>query len=73
VGVFKPDKWYKATAENDKKYKHVLNEGGSDENEKRIAFQGMEADEKIKRKYLDKNIPYEYRRRGMADPVLYTY
>ena len=73
VGVYKPIKWYKATAENDKKYEHFLNEGGSNENEKKIAFQGVDADEEIKRKYLDKYIPYEYRKPHMEYPVLYTY
>jgi hypothetical protein len=71
IGVFKPKKWYKSTAENDKKYKHFLNEGGSDETEKRIAFQGVEADENTRRKYLDKFLPLEFR--ATKNPVRYTY
>jgi hypothetical protein len=73
IGVFKPNKWYKATAENDRKYEHFLNEGGSDENEKRIAFQGVEANNDVKNYYLNKCIPYEYKKPGMANPFLYTY
>jgi len=71
IGVFKPDKWYKATAENDKKYGHFLNEGCSEETEKRIAFQGVEADENIRRKYLDKFLPLEFS--AATIPVRYTY
>ena len=71
IGVFKPKKWYKSTAENDKKYKHFLNEGGSEETEKRIAFQGVEADENIRRKYLDKLLPLEFS--ASQNPVRYTY
>jgi hypothetical protein len=73
IGVYKPDRWYKATAVNDKRYKHCLDEGGTDETEKRIAFQGGEADDDVRNYYLGKYIPYDYRRPGMAAPVLYTY
>jgi hypothetical protein len=73
IGVFKPNKWYKATAENDKKYRHFLKRDGSHENERRIAFQGVEANDDVKNYYLDKYIPYEYRQPGMAGPFLYTY
>jgi hypothetical protein len=51
IGVYKPTKWYKATAENDKKYEHFLNEGDPDKDAKRVAFKGEEAEEKIKAKY----------------------
>ncbi|MDR0320966.1 MAG: hypothetical protein LBI28_05635 [Treponema sp.] len=72
IGVYKPTIWYKATAENDKRYEHFLNEGGSERDERRIAFQGEEAEIKIKEKYFNKYIPYEYRKPGMAAPVLYV-
>ena len=71
IGVFKPEKWYKATAENDKKYKHFLNEGGSDETEKRIAFQGVEADKDVMNKYLNKFLPLGFR--NSQNPIQYTY
>ena len=68
VGIFKPILWYKATSENDKKYEHFLNAGGTEENEKRIAFKGVEVnDELLKRKY--KYIPKELL--GQANPVRY--
>ena len=71
IGVFKPEKWYKATAENDKKYEHFLNEGGSEETEKRIAFQGVEADKDVMNKYLNKFLPLRFR--TSQNPVRYTY
>jgi hypothetical protein len=71
IGVFKPKKWYKATAENDKKYGHFLNEGHSEETEKKIAFQGVEADENIRKKYLDKFLPPEFA--AATIPFRYTY
>ena len=71
IGVFKPEKWYKATAENDKKYGHFLNEGCSEETERRIAFQGVRADNNARSIYLDKLVPFEY---GQSqNPVRYTY
>ena len=73
IGVFKPEIWYKATAKNDKKYGHNLNEGGSEENEKRIAFQGVGADKNVQNKYLGQFIPEKYKKPGMAAPVLFTY
>jgi hypothetical protein len=71
IGVFKPEKWYKATAENDKRYGHFLNEGGSEETEKRIAFQGERADKNAMNRYLNKFLPLEFR--TSQNPVRYTY
>jgi hypothetical protein len=70
IGVYKPTKWYKATAENDKKYEHFLNEGGSERDERTVAFQGVEAEKQIKEKYLDKFIPAWFMRSGPGS-VLY--
>jgi hypothetical protein len=71
IDVFKPNIWYRGTAENDRKYKHFLNEGTPDEI--RIAFQGVEADNDVKNYYLNKYIPYQYRQPGLASPILFTY
>jgi hypothetical protein len=38
----------------------------------RIEFDGKEASEEIKRKYIGKRIPQEYRRKGLASPCLYV-
>jgi hypothetical protein len=73
IGVYKPTEWYKATPQNNKKYKHFLNVRGTDENTKRIAFQGVEADNALKKYYLNTYIPYEYRKPGMASPFLYAF
>ena len=73
VGVLEPEKWYKATAENDKKYGHNLNEGCSEETEKRIAFIGKEAPEHIKNKYLHKYLPDEFMKKGDKSVFRYTY
>ena len=70
IGVFKPEIWYKATAINDKKYGHNLNQGGSEETEKRIAFQGGRADKNVERKYLHKFLPLKFR--SSRIPVRYT-
>jgi len=69
IGVFKPTEWYRATGENDIKYKHCLNEGGPDAI--RIAFQGEEANNDVKNHYLNKCIPYKFKRPGMANPFIY--
>jgi hypothetical protein len=53
IGIYKPTLWYCTTRENASKYG-----GGIDDN--RIAFVGEEADDNIKKKYLDKMIPDEY-------------
>jgi hypothetical protein len=53
IGIYKPTLWYCTTRENAGKYG-----GGIDYN--RIAFIGEEADDNIKKKYLDKMIPDEY-------------
>lgn len=44
----------------------------NDENEKRLKFEGKEAPESIKDKYIGKRIPPEYRQRGKQNPCLYV-
>ena len=39
----------------------------------RFAFNGAVAEDEIRKKYVGKRIPGEYRKRGMASPTLYTF
>ena len=55
VGVFKPQKWYWATAENDIKYGHNLNRSEKDAN--KIAFIGDVAEDEVVKRYLNKYVP----------------
>lgn len=63
-GVFIPHKWMQATLANfpDKK-----------DRPNRIGFEGEEAPLEIRNQYLHKRIPDEFRKRGSANPVKYTY
>ena len=50
----------------DMKWRH------SDNRPERVLFDGKEAPEAIKNKYIGKRIPQEYRRKGLASPCLYV-
>lgn len=65
VGVFKPNEWKSATLNNFPEFTW--------HNEKRYGFTGEEADDKIQKEYLHKRIPENYRKRGAAYPVKYSF
>jgi hypothetical protein len=64
VGAFIADEWLDATAEN-----FPGREGGSG----RIGFEGREAPPEISRLYVGKRVPDEFRKRGAANPIKYTW
>lgn len=66
VGVFIADEWKLATLENFPEYPNVAAEG-------RFGFVGRDAPKDIVQKYLFKQIPSEYRKKGMAAPIRYNY
>jgi hypothetical protein len=68
VGVFKPTEWYYVDDEECKKINCGRNGPCG-----RIAFNGTEAPIDAQNNYLNKYIPYEYRKPGMAAPFLYAY
>jgi hypothetical protein len=64
VGAFVADAWLEATTENFP---------GRDPVPGRIGFVGSDAPDEIRRMYLGKRVPDEYRRPGAANPVKYTW
>ncbi len=64
VGAFIADKWLEATASNFP---------GREDVRGRFGFVGKEADEAIKRLYVGKRVPDEYREPGAANPIKYTW
>jgi hypothetical protein len=67
VGAFIAHDWLEATA---------ANFPGREEGEgapRRFGFVGKEAPDDIKRLYLGKRVPDEYRKRGAANPIKYTW
>jgi uncharacterized protein len=66
--VFKPTKWMEATKQNFPDFGPVIGR-----TEQRWGFEGEEADEGIRKQYLGKRVPDEYRKKGTANPVRYTY
>ncbi len=64
VGAFVADDWLDATA---------ANFPGRSDVPGRLGFVGHEAPESIKRLYLQKRVPDEYRKRGAANPIKYTW
>lgn len=64
VDAFIPDKWLDATTENFP---------GREPAPGRIGFVGTEASDEIKRRFVGKRVPDEYRKRGAAFPVKYTW
>jgi len=55
--VFKPEKWKRSSPPEDKRYE----------------FDGVKADAEICEKYVNKRLPDDDCKRGMASPVLYKY
>ena len=64
VGAFIADDWLDATA---------ANFPGREDVSGRLGFVGREAPAEIKRFYLGKRVPDEYRKRGAANPIKYTW
>ena len=64
VGVFIAEKWLSATAENFPRHEPVPG---------RYGFIGKDASHSIRRMYVGKRIPDEYRKQGAANPIKYTY
>ena len=63
-GAFVADAWLEATAENFPEREPVPG---------RLGFRGREAPVEIGRLYVGKRVPDEYRKRGAANPVRYTW
>jgi hypothetical protein len=64
VGAFVADDWLEAT---------TANFPGREEVPGRLGFVGHEAPEEIKRLYVGKRVPDEFRKRGAANPIKYTW
>ena len=65
VEVYKPLEWKEATVENFPEFN--LDRPG------RYGFNGIEADESIKKLYQRKRVPDEYRKKGAANPIKYSF
>ena len=65
VGAFVAHKWLEATVKN-----FSL---GSEDRPGRFGFEGEEAPENIKRLYIGKRVPDEYRKPGAANPIKYSW
>ncbi|MFN0105649.1 MAG: LEM-3-like GIY-YIG domain-containing protein [Bryobacteraceae bacterium] len=64
VGAFVADEWLDATA---------ANFPGREDLPGRLGFAGQGAPEEIRRQYVNKRVPDEYRKRGAANPIKYTW
>lgn len=64
VGAFIPQEWRAATAENFPGRENIPG---------RIGFVGTEAPAEVRELYVGKRVPDEYRKRGAANPVRYTW
>jgi len=69
VGAFIATEWLEATPKNFPEFEF---ENGQ-ESSKRNGFIGHEAPEEIQRLYIGKRVPEEYRKRGSANPIKYTW
>lgn len=67
VGAFIAHDWFEATAEN------FVGLAESEGMPGRYGFIGEEAPENIKKIYVGKRVPDEYRKRGAANPIKYTW
>lgn len=64
VGAFVADDWLDAT---------TANFPGRIDSPGRLGFVGREAPDEIKRLYVQKRVPDEYRKRGAVNPIKYTW
>lgn len=65
VGVFIVKEWREASIENFPEF--------HEDRKDRIAFTGFEAPNEIKEKYMRKRVPDEYRKKGAANPIKYSF
>jgi len=64
VGAFVADEWLDATSENFP---------GREDRPGRVGFVGSEAPPELSSLYVGKRVPDEYRKRGAANPIRYTW
>ena len=64
VGVFVADQWLPATIENFPGHEPVPG---------RFGFIGSEGSDTLRRMYIAKRLPDEFRKQGAANPIKYTY
>ena len=64
VGVFIADEWMDATSANFPDKEEVAGRHG---------FVGHEAPDEIRKLYMGKSVPDEYRKRGASNPIKYTW
>ena len=64
IDAFVADEWLDATAENFP---------GREPSPERFGFVGREAPVEIGQLYIGKRVPDQYRKRGAANPIRYTY
>lgn len=64
VGAFVADEWLQAVS---------ANFPGRDDEPNRYGFRGGPAPVEIDRLYVNKRVPDEYRKRGAANPIRYTF
>jgi hypothetical protein len=67
-GAFKATRWMEANKQNFPDFEPVTGR-----TEQRWGFEGTEADYAIRKQYVGKRVPDEYRKRGTANPVRYTF
>lgn len=65
VGAFVADRWLEATPENFP--------GMTEARPPRLGFVGREAPAELQHLYVGKRVPDEYRKRGAANPIKYTW
>jgi len=65
IGVFEPTEWKRATLKNFPEFNEDV--------PSRIGFVGREANQSIKEQYLRKRVPKEFRKRGAANPIKYSF
>jgi len=63
-GVFIGEEWLEATKDN---FPNRIDAPG------RYGFVGKEADEELKKLYLNKKLPEKFRKRGASNPIRYTW
>lgn len=66
-GVFKPVQWMKATRMN------FPDPVFTNPEPARWGFEGVEADERIRKEYVGKRVPDKFRAKGAANPIRYTF
>jgi hypothetical protein len=64
LDAFIPDRWLDATA---------ANFPGREDAPGRSGFEGGQAPVEIRKLYVGKRVPDEYRRKGAANPIKYTW